>query len=80
MKQIIVSVMCISYVSGVYEIAVEGFLQHYQRYPDGSIGYPWCKELEWTETKTETEIRSLLTDKQWEKLMHDDIIECNIVR
>lgn len=75
----IVSVMCLSYVSGMYEIAVEKLLQHYQRYPDGSIVYPWCKEVEWTETKTEAEVRSLLTDAQWEELMHNDIIECNIV-
>lgn len=81
MKEIITTIMCLSFVTGTYEIVVEEHDCHEVRYTGGGLmSMRYDKRDSWTEHHSEQYIRSLISEEQWEELRQNDIIECRIVR
>jgi hypothetical protein len=80
MREIITTIMCLSFVTGLYEIVVEqeDFVQ--VRYTGGGFKCTkWLMRDSWSEHHSEEYIRSLISEEQWEELRQNDIIECRIV-
>ena len=71
MREIVTAIICLSYVSGIYEIVVEGQVQQSET---------WRKELAWTERKSEEQVREMVSSDQWKELVQNDEIKCSINR
>lgn len=79
MKEFITTIMCLSFLTGTYEIVVEEHEFHAVRYTGGGImGYRYDKRDSHSEHKSEKYIRSILTASQFEELTVNGIIECKI--
>lgn len=80
-KETVTAVMCLSFVTGTYEIVVEESDYHPVYYTGGGLMcYRYDVRNRWNEMHSEDYVRSLLSDEQWDELMKNEIIECKIER
>lgn len=81
MKEIITTIMCLSFVTGTYEIVVEEQLGHPVYYTGGGL---MCWRYDTYSSRNlhanEAYIRSIVSDEQWNDLVSNGIIECSIER
>lgn len=79
MKEIISTIMCLSFVTGTYEIVVEEQLSHPVYYTGGGL---MCWRYDTYHSRNlyvkEAYIHSILSSEQWNQLITDGIIECCI--
>lgn len=81
MKEVITTIMCVSFVGGLYEIVVDCYFQKNVWYTGGGYyGTKWVKdeEISYSRCASEEQVRALISDEQWQELMLNDIIDCNI--
>lgn len=79
MKIIITTIMCVSFVTGTYEAVVETYDWQQQWRVGGDLrSMCWRKYDTETQRLTEHEVRSIVSEEQWQQLMRDDIIDCGI--
>lgn len=79
MKEIISTIMCLSFVTGTYEVVVDTYFQNDVWYTGGGYyGKKWAKDSSRSVCVSEGYVRSILSDEQWEQLTKNEIIECEI--
>lgn len=77
MKEIISTIMCLSFVSGTYEVVVDTYMRQNVWYTGGGYcGKTWAKDESENHVVSEDYVRTLLTDDEWQELCANGIIEC----
>lgn len=79
MKEIISTIMCLSFVTGTYEICIEQKEWHTVHYTGGGIMCRrWHTVYAYDHIASEDYVRSILDEGQWADLVQDGIIDCHI--
>jgi hypothetical protein len=79
MRIAIKAIMCVSFVTGTYEAVVDYYEWRQRWHVGGDL-----REMHWQKFDSETqrmdeeEVRAIVSEEQWQKLMADDIIDCSI--
>lgn len=79
MRIVIKAIMCVSFVTGTYEAVVDTYEWRQRWHVGGDL-----REMHWQKCDSETQrmdeeqVRAIVSEEQWQKLMADDIIDCSI--
>lgn len=77
MKEIISTIMCLSFVTGTYEVVVDTYMRQNVWYTGGGYwGKTWAKDMSENHRVSESYVRSLLDENEWQELCANGIIEC----
>lgn len=78
MKEIISTVMCLSFVTGTYEVVVDTYFRQNVYFTAGGYwGAKWAKESSRDCRVSEDYVRSILSESQWQELCANGICECD---
>lgn len=79
MKIVIKAIMCVSFVTGTYEAVVDTYDWQQKWRVGGDLrAMCWRKFDSQNYIWSEECVRAIVSEEQWQKLMADDIIECDI--
>ena len=79
MRISIKAIMCLSFVTSTYEVVVDTYDWQQQWHVGGDLrAMCWRKCDSQNCLLDEEQVRAIVSEEQWQKLMADDIIECDI--
>lgn len=73
------AIMCLSFLTGTYEVVVETYEWRQQWHVGGDLrSMCWKKCDTQNHIWDEDRVRAIVSDEQWKCLMNDGIIDCDI--
>lgn len=73
------AIMCLSFLTGTYEVVVETYEWRQRWHVGGDL-----REMCWKKCDTqnhiwnEEQVRAIVNDEQWQRLMTENIIDCDV--